>query len=53
LACDEILSIGKLKPDTVRWRTNRQTKTWLIGTVIEELTAVVDLRQLVPHRKAV
>ncbi|WP_347988492.1 chemotaxis protein CheW [Methylomonas sp. AM2-LC] len=53
LACDEILSIGKLKPEKVRWRTNRQTKTWLIGTVIEELTAIVDLQQLVPHRKAV
>jgi purine-binding chemotaxis protein CheW len=53
LACDEILSIGKLKPEKVRWRTNRQTKSWLIGTVIEELTAIVDLQQLVPHRKAV
>jgi purine-binding chemotaxis protein CheW len=51
LACDEILSIGKLKPEKVRWRTIRQKKPWLIGTVIEELTAIVDIRQLVPHRK--
>lgn len=51
LACDEILSIGKLEPDKVRWRTSRQKKPWLIGTVIEELTAIIDLQQLVPHRR--
>lgn len=51
LACDEILSIGKLKPEKVRWRTSRQKKPWLIGTVIDELTAIVDLRALVPHRR--
>ncbi|MDD2761896.1 MAG: chemotaxis protein CheW [Methylomonas sp.] len=51
LACDEILSIGRLKPDKVRWRTNRQKRPWLIGTVIEELTAIIDLQELVPHRK--
>ncbi len=52
LACDEILSIGKLEPDKVRWRTLRQKKPWLIGTVIDELTAVIDVNHLVPHRKA-
>jgi len=52
LACDEILSIGKLEPDKVRWRTLRQKKPWLIGTVIDELTAVIDINHLVPHRKA-
>ena len=51
LACDEILSIAKLKPDKVRWRTQRKKRAWLIGTVIEELTAVIDVKQLVPHRK--
>jgi len=52
LACDEILSIGTLEPDKVRWRTLRQKKPWLIGTVIDELTAVIDVNHLVPHRKA-
>ena len=51
LACDEILSIGKLEPEKVRWRTMRKKRPWLIGTVIEELTAVIDVNQLVPHRK--
>ncbi|MFW5443677.1 MAG: chemotaxis protein CheW [Methylococcaceae bacterium] len=52
LACDEILSIGKIEPEKVRWRTFRQKRPWLVGTVIEELTAVIDVNQLVPHRKA-
>jgi purine-binding chemotaxis protein CheW len=51
LACDEILSIGKVKPEKVRWRTSRQKKPWLIGTVIEELTAIIDLEELIPHRR--
>ena len=51
LACDEILSIGKLEPEKVRWRTMRKKRPWLVGTVIEELTAVIDINQLVPHRK--
>ena len=51
LACDEILSIGKLEPEKVRWRTLRKKRPWLVGTVIEELTAVIDINQLVPHRK--
>lgn len=51
LACDEILSIGKLMPEKVRWRTIRQKKPWLVGTVIDELTAIIDVKQLVPHRK--
>ena len=51
LACDEILSIGKLEPEKVRWRTMRKKRPWLVGTVIEELTAVIDVNHLVPHRK--
>lgn len=52
LACDEIVSIGRLKPESVRWRTVRQKRPWLIGTVIDELTAIIDVTQLVPHRKS-
>ena len=50
LACDEVLNIAKIKPESVRWRTLRHKKPWLIGTVIDELTAVIDVRQLVPRR---
>lgn len=52
LACDEILSVGKLSPDKVRWRTLRTKRPWLIGTVTEELTAVIDVGQLIPRRTA-
>lgn len=52
LACDEILSVGKLSPEKVRWRTLRQKRPWLIGTVTEELTAVIDIGELVPRRKS-
>lgn len=52
LACDEILSIGKIEPEKVRWRTVRQKRPWLVGTVIEELIAIVDIDKIVPHRKA-
>lgn len=51
LACDEILSIGKLQPEKVRWRTSRQKRPWLIGTVIDELTVILDIQALVPHRR--
>lgn len=51
LACDEVLSISRLEPDKVRWRTIREKRSWLVGTVIDELTAVIDIQQLVPHRK--
>ena len=50
LACDEVLSIGKVEPQKVRWRSMRKKRPWLIGTVIDELTAVIDVKQLVPHR---
>lgn len=51
LACDEILSIGKLQPEKIRWRTSRQKRPWLIGTVIDELTVILDIQALVPHRR--
>lgn len=51
LACDEILSVNKIIPDKVRWRTFRKKRPWLIGTVIEELTAVIDITQLLPGKK--
>ncbi len=51
MACDGVLSIGKLTPEKVRWRTCRQRRPWLVGTVIDELVTVIDIRKLVPYRK--
>ncbi|MDO8843548.1 chemotaxis protein CheW [Methylicorpusculum sp.] len=50
LACDELLNIGKLLPEQVRWRTYRKKRPWLIGTVIDGLAAVVDVNLLTPRR---
>jgi len=51
LACDEIITIKKITPDKVRWRTDRQRKPWLVGTIIEDLVVIVDVNELVPRRK--
>jgi len=49
LACDEVLSMSRLPPERVRWRTRRQNRPWLIGTLTEELIAVIDIHQLLPQ----
>ncbi len=51
LACDELLSVTKLVPEKIRWRTDRQKKPWLVGTVIEQLVVIVDINELIPKRK--
>ncbi|SHE23626.1 chemotaxis protein CheW [methanotrophic endosymbiont of Bathymodiolus puteoserpentis (Logatchev)] len=51
LACDELLTIAKLTSEQIRWRTDRKSKPWLVGTVIEQLVVVVDINELVPKRK--
>lgn len=51
LACDELLSVAKLVPEKIRWRTDRQKKPWLVGTVIEQLVVIVDINELIPKRK--
>ncbi len=51
LACDEVLSISRLPSEKVRWRTRRQNRPWLIGTLTEELIAVIDIDQLLLQTK--
>jgi len=51
LTCDEILTIGKLMPEKVRWRSVRNSRPWLIGTIIADLTAIIDVQQLLPKQK--
>jgi len=50
LACDEIISIKKITPDQVRWRTDRKKRAWLVGTIVEDLVVIVDINELVPKR---
>ena len=51
VACDEVLSVVKIKPDGVRWRPLRKIRPWLVGPSIEALVAIIDLNQLVPAKK--
>jgi len=50
LACDEVLSVKKIIPNKVHWRTNREKKPWLMGTIIEDLVVIVDINKLVPQK---
>lgn len=42
LACDEIGEVITLQPEDVRWRKNASTRTWLAGTVIEHMCALLN-----------
>ena len=42
LACDEVLGVVTLDPRKVRWRTDRTRRTWLAGTLIEHMSALID-----------
>ncbi|VAW92301.1 CheW domain protein [hydrothermal vent metagenome] len=42
LACDEVNEVVTLKPEEVRWRTQRTRRCWLAGTVIEHMCALID-----------
>ncbi|MDT8406922.1 MAG: chemotaxis protein CheW [Methylococcales bacterium] len=46
LACDELLSVVTLAPEQVRWRTQRQRRPWLMGSVIDDLTMLIDMTQI-------
>ncbi|BBL71489.1 chemotaxis protein CheW [Methylogaea oryzae] len=52
-ACDEVLEMVKLRPEDVRWRANRHGdhRAWLMGTVSERLSVLVDLAELTPIRR--
>jgi purine-binding chemotaxis protein CheW len=42
LACDEVAEVISLEPGQVRWRTQRTSRAWLAGTVIEHMCALID-----------
>ncbi len=42
LACDEVNEVITLNPDQIRWRSNRTSRRWLSGTVIEKMCALID-----------
>lgn len=42
LACDKIGEVITLKPEEVRWRTSKTRRTWLAGTVIDHMCALLN-----------
>lgn len=42
LACDDVAEVVTLEPEQVRWRTTRTSRSWLAGTVIQHMCALID-----------
>ncbi len=42
LACDNIGEVITLQPEEVRWRTSKSSRSWLAGTVIEHMCALLN-----------
>jgi purine-binding chemotaxis protein CheW len=42
LACDKIGEVITLQPEEVRWRTSKTRRTWLAGTVIDHMCALLN-----------
>ncbi len=42
LACDDLGQVLKLTSDKVRWRQERNNRPWLAGTLIEQMSALID-----------
>ncbi len=51
LACDELNGILKLTQGQVRWRSDRTTRPWLAGTIIEQMCALLDIDNFVAMLK--
>lgn len=47
LACEEMGTVLKLTQAQVRWRSDRSTRPWLAGTVIEQMCALIDIDHFV------
>ena len=44
LAVDDVKEVITLKKDDVRWRSERTSRKWLLGTVIEHMCALLDTK---------
>jgi len=51
LACDELGQVLKLGTDKIRWRENRSSRPWLAGTIIEQMSALLDVDSFIEMLK--
>ena len=42
LACEQVHEVITLRTDSVKWRSSRTKRRWLLGTVIEHMCALLD-----------
>lgn len=46
LLCDEIVRLGSISAQNIRWRHRRREPNWYTGTVMDELSLLIDLPAL-------
>lgn len=46
LSCTKLMKAQSLEPEQVKWRTARGNRGWLIGTVLEQMCSLVDVKSL-------
>ncbi len=51
LVCDELGQVLKLSADKIRWRDNRSSRPWLAGTIIEQMSALLDVDSFIEMLK--
>ncbi|MCU7836188.1 MAG: chemotaxis protein CheW [gamma proteobacterium symbiont of Taylorina sp.] len=42
LACESVIEVISLQADSVKWRSSRTKRRWLLGTVIDQMCALLD-----------
>lgn len=42
LACESVVEVINLKAESVKWRSSRTKRRWLLGTVIDHMCALLD-----------
>ncbi len=51
LACDELGQVLKLSSEKIRWRDDRRRRPWLAGTIIEQMSALLDVDSFIEMLK--
>ncbi|HHJ80526.1 MAG TPA: chemotaxis protein CheW [Candidatus Tenderia electrophaga] len=51
LACDELGQVLKLTSEKIRWRDDRSRRPWLAGTIIEQMSALLDVDSFIEMLK--
>lgn len=51
LACDELGQVLKLSSEKIRWRDDRSRRPWLAGTIIEQMSALLDVDSFIEMLK--